>query len=108
MSFFNIAQRSGQKPAPFVPILDSNFKVWFKKVQPLRMVFKRSSTHSFFIGFSLGVRGYRSCLRPGPRRSAPFESDSIKKDEPIKEMLDNVVSGLTAKVLKRYYGDDES
>jgi len=71
--FFNIAQRSGQKLAPFVPILDSNFEVWFKKVRPLRMVFKRSSTHSFFIGFSLGVRGYRSCLRPGPRRSAPFD-----------------------------------
>jgi fatty acid synthase subunit alpha len=29
---------------------------------------------------------------------------SIKKDEPIKEMLDNVVSGLTAKVLER--GDE--
>lgn len=33
---------------------------------------------------------------------------SIKKDEPIKEMLDNVVSGLVAKVLERYYGGDES
>ena len=31
---------------------------------------------------------------------------SIKKDEPIKEMLDNI--GLTAKVLERYYGGDES
>jgi len=30
--FLNIVQRSGQKPAPFIPILDSNFKVWFKKV----------------------------------------------------------------------------
>ena len=33
---------------------------------------------------------------------------SIKKDEPIKEILDNVVSGLTAKILERYYGGDES
>jgi fatty acid synthase subunit alpha, fungi type len=33
---------------------------------------------------------------------------SIKKDEPIKEVLDNVVSSLTAKVLERYYGGDES
>lgn len=32
---------------------------------------------------------------------------SIKKDEPIKEMLDNVVSGLAAKVLERYYGGEE-
>jgi fatty acid synthase subunit alpha, fungi type len=33
---------------------------------------------------------------------------SIKKDESIKEMLDNVVSGLVAKVLDRFYGGDES
>jgi enoyl reductase-like protein len=33
---------------------------------------------------------------------------SIKKDEPIKEMLDTVVSGLTAKVLERFYSGDES
>ena len=33
---------------------------------------------------------------------------SIKKDGPIKEMLDNVVSGLVAKVLERYYSGDES
>jgi len=30
--FLNIAQCSGQKPAPFIPILDNNFEVWFKKV----------------------------------------------------------------------------
>jgi fatty acid synthase subunit alpha len=64
--FLNIAQRSGQKPAPFIPILNNNFEVWFKKVLPLRMVFKHSSTHPFVVGFSLGVGGYRSCLRPGP------------------------------------------
>jgi fatty acid synthase subunit alpha, fungi type len=33
---------------------------------------------------------------------------SIKKDEPIKEMLDKVVSGLVAKVLERFYDGDES
>jgi acyl dehydratase len=33
---------------------------------------------------------------------------SIKKDESIKEMLDEVISGLAAKVLERYYGGDES
>jgi hypothetical protein len=32
----------------------------------------------------------------------------IKKDEPIEEILDNVVSGLTAKVLERHYGGEES
>ena len=32
----------------------------------------------------------------------------IKKDEPIKEILDDVVLGLTEKVLERYYGGDVS
>ena len=30
--FLAISQRPGQKPVPFIPILDSNFEVWFKKV----------------------------------------------------------------------------
>jgi len=30
--FLNITQCSGQKPTPFIPILDNNFEVWFKKV----------------------------------------------------------------------------
>jgi fatty acid synthase subunit alpha len=31
--FLTISQRPGQKPAPFIPILDANFEVWFKKVR---------------------------------------------------------------------------
>jgi fatty acid synthase subunit beta len=30
--FLTISQRPGQKPAPFIPVLDSNFEVWFKRV----------------------------------------------------------------------------
>ena len=30
--FLAISQRPGQKPAPFIPVLDANFEVWFKKV----------------------------------------------------------------------------
>jgi enoyl reductase-like protein len=30
--FLTISQRPGQKPAPFITILDANFEVWFKKV----------------------------------------------------------------------------
>lgn len=39
--FLTISQRPGQKPAPFIPILDANFEVWFKKV--------RSSKHRFLL-----------------------------------------------------------
>jgi len=30
--FLAISQRPGQKPVPFVPVLDAQFEVWFKKV----------------------------------------------------------------------------
>lgn len=30
--FLAIAQRPGQKPVPFIPVLDATFEVWFKKV----------------------------------------------------------------------------
>jgi fatty acid synthase subunit alpha, fungi type len=30
--FLTICQRPGQKPVPFIPILDATFEVWFKKV----------------------------------------------------------------------------
>ena len=30
--FLAISQRPGQKPVLFIPILDTNFEVWFKKV----------------------------------------------------------------------------
>ena len=68
------------------------------------MVFGRSS-NSFIIGISLGIGGYRSSFRPGPpahgdpsgpRCSAPFDQKGFK------EILDNVMSGPTAKVLERY------
>lgn len=31
--FLAISQRLGQKPVPFIPVLDANFEVWFKKVR---------------------------------------------------------------------------
>jgi len=33
---------------------------------------------------------------------------SIKKDEHIKETLDNIMSNLTAKILERFYGGNKS
>jgi fatty acid synthase subunit beta len=30
--FLAISQRAGQKPVPFIPVLDASFEVWFKKV----------------------------------------------------------------------------
>jgi len=35
--FLAIAQRPGQKPVPFIPVLDADFGVWFKKVGGLSL-----------------------------------------------------------------------
>jgi fatty acid synthase subunit beta len=42
--FLAISQRPGQKPVPFIPVLDANFEVWFKKVR--RLTFPYYFTHS--------------------------------------------------------------
>ncbi|KAF8271214.1 fatty acid synthase [Lactarius quietus] len=93
--FLNITQRSGQKPAPFIPILDNTFEVWFKKdslwaSEDIEAVFDQDPQRVAILQGPVAVR------------------HSTKKDEPIKEMLDNVVSGLVANVLERYYDGDES
>nr|ODN98836.1 hypothetical protein L204_02800 [Cryptococcus depauperatus CBS 7855] len=93
--FFAICQRPGQKPVPFIPILDNNFEVWFKKdslwaAEDIDAVFDQDPQ--------------RVCILQGPM--AVKHSKVV--DEPIKDMLDNIESLLVRKVLKEFYDDDES
>jgi fatty acid synthase subunit alpha, fungi type len=48
--FLTISQRPGQKPAPFIPILDASFEVWLKKV----------NFTSMFMLFLLLINNYRT------------------------------------------------
>jgi len=41
--FLAISQRPGQKPVPFIPVLDASFEVWFKKVSSDLRKFHASS-----------------------------------------------------------------
>lgn len=41
--FLAISQRPGQKPVPFIPILDANFEVWFKKVSIYSNIYDRNT-----------------------------------------------------------------
>jgi len=76
--FLAIAQRPGQKPVPFIPILDASFEVWFKKVRysplsimdyfiiltPLRILYGKqrtlmqfsTKTHSAFVSSKVLLR----------------------------------------------------
>lgn len=58
--FLAISQRPGQKPVPFIPVLDASFEVWFKKVSlpPFRLPSPYSIFFRRFTGFTLGCRGH--------------------------------------------------
>ncbi|KAJ3517947.1 hypothetical protein NLJ89_g178 [Agrocybe chaxingu] len=93
--FLAIAQRPGQKPVPFIPVLDSSFEVWFKKdslwaAEDIDAVFDQDPQ--------------RVCILQGP----VAVKWSVKKDEPIKELLGNINDGLVQRLLQRKYNGDAS
>ena len=93
--FLTICQRPGQKPVPFIPILDNTFEVWFKKdslwaAEDMDAVFDQDPQ--------------RVCILQGPMAV----KHANVADEPIGEMLGNIESLLAKRILERFYGDDES
>ncbi len=93
--FMNITQRPGQKPVPFIPVLDNSFEVWFKKdslwaAEDIDAVFDQDPQ--------------RVCILQGP----VAVKHATVVDEPIKDMLGNVEDLLVQKLLHRYYDDQES
>ncbi|KAG9315241.1 hypothetical protein JVU11DRAFT_4375 [Chiua virens] len=93
--FLTISQRPGQKPAPFIPILDANFEVWFKKdslwaAEDIEAVFDQDPQ--------------RVCILQGP----VAVKHSTAKDVPIAELFGNVTAKLVEKLLERSYGGDVS
>ena len=93
--FLSICQRPGQKPVPFIPILDSNFEVWFKKdslwaAEDIDAVFDQDPQ--------------RVCILQGPM-AAKY---STVVDEPIKDLLGNIEGLLARRILERYYDNDET
>lgn len=93
--FLAIAQRPGQKPVPFIPVLDASFEVWFKKdslwaAEDIDAVFDQDPQ--------------RVCILQGP----VAVKWSVKKDEPVKEILGNVNKTLIERLLERKYNGDVS
>ena len=93
--FLSICQRPGQKPVPFIPILDNSFEVWFKKdslwaAEDVDAVFDQDPQ--------------RVCILQGPMAA----KHSKVADEPIKDILGNIEGLLMKKILARYYDNDES
>ena len=94
--FLLLCQRRGQKPVPFVPVLDENFEFFFKKDS-----LWQSEDLEAVVDQDVG----RTCILQGP--TAAKYSHGI--DEPVKDILDGVhndhIKGLTKDV---YHGDESA
>ncbi|KAK9462405.1 acyl transferase domain-containing protein [Lipomyces oligophaga] len=93
--FLMLTLRPGQKPVPFVPILDDNFEFYFKK---------DSLWQSEDLGAVIDQDVQRTCVLHGPV-SARY---SKKIDEPVKDILDNIHNAHIEMLKTEIYGGDES
>jgi fatty acid synthase subunit beta len=93
--FLLLCQRRGQKPVPFVPVLDDTFEFFFKKDS-----LWQSEDLEAVVDQDVG----RTCILQGPMAV----KYSTKVDEPIKEILDGVHNGHIQYLLRDVYGNDES
>ena len=93
--FLLLCQRRGQKPVPFVPVLDDNFEFFFKKDS-----LWQSEDLEAVVDQDVG----RTCILQGPT-AARY---STKVDEPIKEILDGVHEEHILALRKDFYNGDDS
>ncbi|KAH7093843.1 hypothetical protein BKA62DRAFT_761063 [Auriculariales sp. MPI-PUGE-AT-0066] len=93
--FLAIAQRPGQKPVPFIPVLDADFGVWFKK---------DSLWQSEDIEAVFDQDPQRVCILQGP--VAVKHANVV--DEPIANIFGNIDSALVKKILDRFYDGNAS
>ena len=88
--FLILCQRRGQKPVPFIPVLDEQFEVWFKKDS-----LWQSEDLEAVVGQDVG----RVAILQGPMAA----KHSKIVNEPIKDILDNIHQGHIDALLERDY-----
>ncbi len=93
--FLQLCKRTGQKPVPFVPALDDDFELWFKKDS-----LWQSENIDAVVGKDVG----RVCILQGPVAA----KHSTTTDESIKGILDGIYNGYVEKLTEDYFGGDES
>jgi fatty acid synthase subunit beta len=90
--FLAICSRTGQKPVPFIPILDSNFETWFKK---------DSLWQSECVDAVVDEDVQRTCILQGPVAVTYATPQNI--DEPIKTILDRINESHKDSILRQVY-----
>ena len=93
--FLLLCQRRGQKPVPFVPVLDENFEFFFKKDS-----LWQSEDLEAVVDQDVG----RTCILQGPTAVRY----STKVDEPIKDILDGIHEDHIASLTRDLYAGDQS
>ncbi|KAJ9662568.1 beta subunit of fatty acid synthetase [Coniosporium apollinis] len=93
--FLLLCQRRGQKPVPFVPVLDDTFEFFFKKDS-----LWQSEDLEAVVDQDVG----RVAILQGPM-AAKY---STIVDEPVKDILDGVHQGHIKYLTEDLYGGDES
>ena len=91
--FLHICQRPGQKPVTFVPALDENFEVWFKKDS-----LWQSEDLEAVVGQDVG----RCCILQGP---VAIKHTKVI-DEPIQQILDGINKTQTDLLARDLSPDD--
>ncbi|KAF2474318.1 beta subunit of fatty acid synthase [Lindgomyces ingoldianus] len=91
--FLSICRRPGQKPVPFIPVLDNNFETWFKK---------DSLWQSEFVDAVVDEDVQRTCILQGPVAVTYATPENI--NEPVKVILDNIKDGHLEQILQQNYG----
>jgi fatty acid synthase subunit alpha len=107
--FLTISQRRGQKPVPFIPILDSGSRRYrillYSPISVLTHLLLRILWQAEDIEAVFDQDPERGvCILQGPVAA----KHSKIKDEPIKDLLGNINSSLVDKLVERIYGGDTS
>ncbi|GAM91484.1 hypothetical protein ANO11243_095350 [Dothideomycetidae sp. 11243] len=92
--FILLCQRRGQKPVPFVPVLDDTFEFFFKKDS-----LWQSEDLEAVVDQDVG----RTCILQGPMAV----KYSTKVDEPIKDILDGVHNKHIEYLIRDNYAGNE-
>lgn len=95
LHFVTLCQRRGQKPVPFIPVIDKDFEVWFKK---------DSLWQSEDLAAVVDQDVQRTCILHGPV-AAKY---STRVDQPVGEILGEIYDSHIASLKERYYGNDEN
>ena len=93
--FLQICQRRGQKPVPFIPVLDENFQTYFKK---------DSLWQSEDLDAVVGQDVERTCILHGPV-AAKYSTNA---DESVKTIMDRINNGHLSQLIEdKHYGKSE-